>query len=244
MKCIILAAGYSTRLYPLTLDNPKSLLQVAGKPMIEHILDRLKNIDEIEEIIIVSNNKFFNNFRNWKRQFSFNRPIKLLNDGTNSNEERLGAVGDINFAISEENISSEVFVVAGDNLFKFNLRGMFDLYAEKKATVIALHDIKEKSAAAGKYGIVVLGGNSRITDLEEKPANPKTSLVSTACYIFSADAIGRLKSRLKEHKVDNIGDFIGWLAKNNEVYGHVYGEDWVDIGTPDQLKEANLNWPF
>ncbi len=242
MKCILLCAGYSTRLYPLTKDQAKPLLPIAGKPMVEHILDRIKDVDEIDEILIVSNNKFFNNFRNWKRNFSFSKPIKILNNGTNSNEERLGAVGDINFALNQENIDEEVFVVAGDNLFKFDLRGLFRMYEDKKTSVVALYDVKDKSIAAGKYGVVEIDENNKVIEIEEKPEDPKSSLVSTACYIFSEDIVKELKEHLKQHKIDNIGDFVNWIVANKELHGLVYEEKWIDIGDHGQLKEANINW--
>lgn len=242
MKCILLCAGYSTRLYPLTRDQAKPLLSVAGKPMIEHIIEKISKVEAIEEIIVVSNNKFFNDFRNWKRKYSSTKPIKIINDGSNSNEDRLGAVGDINYVIKQEELNDDVFVVAGDNLFKFDLRRLFDFYDEKKASSIALYDVKDKSIAANKYGVVEIDSNNKIVEIEEKPAEPKTSLVSTACYIFSKDVVDELKKTLAQEKVDNIGDFLKWVLQNKDLYGLVFEEDWLDIGTHDQLKEANINW--
>lgn len=242
MKCILLCAGYSTRLYPLTRDQAKPLLSVAGKPMIEHIIEKISKVEAIDEIIIVSNNKFFNDFRNWKRKYSSTKPIKIINDGSNSNEDRLGAVGDINYVIKEEELNDGVFVVAGDNLFKFDLRRLFDFYDEKKSSSIALYDVKDKSIAANKYGVVEIDSNNKIIEIEEKPAEPKTSLVSTACYIFSKEVVDELRKSLAQEKVDNIGDFLKWVLQNKDLYGLVFEEDWLDIGTHDQLKEANLNW--
>jgi glucose-1-phosphate thymidylyltransferase len=243
MKCILLCAGYATRLYPLTLDMPKPLLQIAGKPMVEHILEKIEKVDDIDEVLIVTNNKFFNDFRNWRRKNSFSKPIKILNDNTNSGEDKLGAVGDIGFVIKEEKIEDDVFIVAGDNLFKFDLRRLFDFFREKKASVIALYDIKDKKIAAGKYGVVEIDNNNKITSLEEKPEEPKTTLVSTACYILKEEDIENLKKSLAEGmKHDNIGDFIRNLIEKKELYGLVFKEKWYDIGSKDQLKEADVNW--
>lgn len=242
VKSIILCAGYGTRLYPLTLDRPKPLLPIANKPIIEHILEKIEKVDEIDEILIVTNNKFFNNFRNWKRRYSFSKPIKILNDNTNSEEDKLGAVGDIGFAIEKEGIEGDVFVVGGDNLFKFDLRNLFDFFKEKKTSVIALYDIRDKSIAATKYGIVELDKNNKITDLEEKPEEPKTTLVSTACYILTKKAIEELKKSLSESQCDNLGDFFKKLIKIKNVHGLVFKEKWFDIGSRDQLKEADIEW--
>lgn len=239
MKCILLCAGYGTRLYPLTLDQPKPLLPVAGKPMVEHILKKIEEVDDIDEVLIISNNKFFDNFRNWKRSFTFSKPIKILNDNSNSDDDKLGAVGDIGFALKKENIEDDVFVVGGDNLFEFDLTRMFDFYKEKAASIIALYDVKDKNIAAGKYGVVELDENNKITNLEEKPKEPKTTLASTACYIFTADVVEKLKS---SEKTDNIGDFLAWLIESKDLYGVTFEEKWFDIGSKDQLKEADIEW--
>lgn len=242
MKCILLCAGYGTRLYPLTLDRPKPLLPIAGKPMIEHILEKIEKVEDIDEVLIVTNNKFFNNFRNWKRKYSFSKPIKIINDNTNSDEGRLGAVGDIGFAIEKEKIEDDIFIVAGDNLFKFDLRKLFDFFKEKNTSVIALYDVQAKNIAVGKYGVIELDGNNKIINLEEKPKEPKTTLVSTACYILTEEDIKELKKSLNEEGGDNIGDFLRKLIKIKKIYGLVFKEKWFDIGTSDQLKEADIEW--
>lgn len=243
MKCVLLCAGYGTRLYPLTIDTPKSLLLIAGKPMIEHIFKKIEEVDDVDEILIVTNNKFFNEFRNWKRTYSFPKPIKIINDGTNFEDERLGAVGDIDFTIKKEKIEGDVLIIGGDNLFKFDLRKLFDFFKEKKASVVALYDISDKNIAAGKYGIVELDENNKITNLEEKPKKPKTSLVSTACYIFNKEDIKGLGESLVDgSKYDNLGDFIRWLIARKELYGLAFTEKWFDIGSKEQLKEADIEW--
>src|SRR3989344_4509975 len=145
MKCIILAAGYAIRLYPLTLDRPKPLLPIAGKPIIEHILEKINDLDDIDEILIVTNSKFFDNFRNWKRGYSSSKPIKIINDRTKSEEDRLGAIGDLDFVIKHEKIDGNLLVIAGDNLFNFSLKHLHDFFRKKSASVIALYDIKDKS---------------------------------------------------------------------------------------------------
>ena len=243
MKCIILCAGYATRLYPLTLDRPKSLLPIAGKPLIEHILISIEKLDDIDEIFIITNNKFFDNFRNWKRNYSSAKPIKIINDNTKDEEDRLGAIGDIDFVVKQEKINDDILVVAGDNLFDFNLVYLHKFFNEKKVSVIALYDIQNKDLAAKKYGIVEISKSNRIINLEEKPENPKTTLVSTACYILSKEDIQELEKCIKQHqKPDNLGDFIKWLSRRKQIYGLVFQGKWFDIGNKEQLKEADKVW--
>lgn len=243
MKCIILCAGYGTRLYPLTLDRPKPLLPIAGRHILEHILIRIEKLDVIDEILIVTNDKFFDNFRDWKRKYSSTKPIKIINDKTKNEEDRLGAIGDIDFAIKQEKIDEDLLVIAGDNLFDFNLNLLFEFFKEKNSSVVALYDIKDKNKAAKKYGVVELDKNNKIVNLEEKPEFPKTTLVSTGCYIFSKTGIEELEKCIERHeKPDNLGDFIKWLSKLKNIYGFIFNEDWFDIGNQEQLKKADIIW--
>ncbi|MDP7180722.1 MAG: nucleotidyltransferase family protein [Candidatus Woesearchaeota archaeon] len=243
MKCIILAAGYATRLYPLTLNKPKPLVEVAGKPMIEHILNRVEETKDIDKVFIVTNDKFYNHFNEWLNNYSSNKEIKIINDHTKTNEDRLGAIGDIDFVINGENIKDDILVIAGDNLFEFNLNQLEDFFKEKKASTIALFDIVDKSKAAKKYGIIELDNNNKIVGLEEKPKNPKTSIISTACYIFSKEDIDELAKCIKEnHQPDNLGDFIKYLSEKKDVFGLIFKEKWFDIGSHEELEEAHNIW--
>ena len=121
MKAVVLAAGYATRLYPLTKDQPKPLLEVAGKPIAEHIIRKIEEVDEVDEIFIVTNNKFSEHFSKWVNSFSSSKKITVVNDQTMSNEDRLGSLGDIQFVIEKHNVEDDILVVAGDNLFEFSL---------------------------------------------------------------------------------------------------------------------------
>jgi glucose-1-phosphate thymidylyltransferase len=242
MKCIILAAGYAIRLHPLTLNKPKPLLEIAGKPMIEHILLRVEEINDIDEIFIVTNDKFYNGFAEWSKSYKSNNKIKIINDNTKSNEERLGAIGDIDFVIKAEKIDDHIIVIGGDNLFEFSLKHLNEFFKQKKASVIALYDVKDKELAK-KYGVVELNDDTKIIGFEEKPENPLSTLASTACYIFSKEDIEELEKCIKEHKKpDNLGDFIKYLAIKKHIYGFAFSEKWFDIGSHDELKEADIVW--
>ncbi len=243
MKAVVLAAGYGTRLYPLTIDTPKPLICIAGKPILERIVCMIEEIEGIDEIVVVANNKFFEKLSAWAQNHKSSKKIRVLNDNTNSNEDRLGAVGDIHFAVRSESIDDDVLVIAGDNLFDFSLLSLFSFFDEKKASVVALHDLQERSKVAGKFGVAELADDFRIVDFEEKPISPKSSLASTACYFFTKGDLQMLEDCIREHKApDNLGDFIRWLAKKRPVYGFVFTERWFDIGSHEQLKDADSHW--
>ncbi len=243
MKAIILAAGYGTRLYPLTKDKSKSLIKVAGKPIIEHILLRIEEVADVDKIFIVTNDSFFKDFLDWKKNYTSNIEVKIINDKTSSNEKRLGAIGDIHFVVSNEDIDDDILVIGGDNIFDFCLVHLDRFFREKITSVIALYDIKDKSKAANKYGIVQTDKNNKILEFYEKPSMPKTSLVSTACYILSREDLRELEECIKENKkLDNLGDFIKYLSAKKHVYGYIFSERWFDIGSHEQLLEAEEYW--
>ncbi len=250
MKTIILAAGYSTRLYPLTLDMPKQFIKVGHKLMIEHILDKISNINEIDEIIIVTNNKYYPNFLEWQTNFQpngsnnhssnkFNKKITILNDGTNSNEERLGAVGDMHFAIDSRKIDDEVMIIGGDNLFETDLRKMIAMFKNTGCPVVAARDLGDPQRLALKLGVIVTDSESKVIDFEEKPAMPKSSLAATLIYIFTKEDILELENCIRLHKkLDNAGNFIRHLILKRDVYCYKFNEPWFDIGNHEELKQV------
>lgn len=239
IRALILAAGYATRLYPLTKNTPKALLSIADKPMIEYIIEKIDRSDDIKDIIIVTNNTFYNQFESWLKFAKHKKPIRIINDGTTYNEDRLGALKDIDYVVKQEMIKDNLMVIAGDNLFEFSLRAFVKFFNEKKSCVLAVFDMKEKKKLAKKFGVVQLDNNSKITDFEEKPESPKSSLTATACYIFQPADIEELDSFIKKHKkADNPGEFIAHLSKKTQVYGFSFDDGWFDIGSFDQLEEA------
>ncbi len=239
MKAIIPAAGYATRLYPLTLNTPKQLLKVGDKRMLEHILHKIEEVKNIDHIYIVTNNKFYNHFLGWKKTFSSSIPITILNDMTMSNEDRLGAVGDIHFAVDKCSIDDDCLVIGGDNLFEFSLNHMIDYFKEKDSSIIAVRDLYDKRKLANKFGVVEIDENLRITGFEEKPAQPRSTLTATMVYIFKRDDIAKLHNIMKTSKPDNSGDFIKHLSETSTVHCYIFDENWYDLGSHEQLEEVN-----
>ncbi|MBI3035840.1 nucleotidyltransferase family protein [Candidatus Woesearchaeota archaeon] len=241
MDAIILAAGYATRLHPLTENTPKPLLSVAGKPIIEHIIRKLDEVSAVNKIYIVTNDKFESHFKKWLRGFDAEKPIEVVNDGTKSNEGRLGAIGDIHHTIKIKNLSDELIVVAGDNLFEMPLTEAANFFKKKKSNVIVLHDVRDFELAK-HYGIVETS-NSLVLNFEEKPLNPRSTLASTGIYIFPKKTIELIKKYIAQgNNPDKTGSFIEWLHKREKVHSFVTDKKWYDIGNMEQLEKANRHY--
>ena len=240
MDAIILAAGYATRLYPLTLNTPKPLLSVGGKPILERIIEKLSEVDEIDNIHVVTNNKFYDHFVEWRRKFPSTKNIHVINDGTLSNEDRLGALGDIKFTLEKQNINDDVLIIAGDNLFEFSLKDFVKSHKEHGSSLVAFYDLKDPMKLANKFGVGIIDENKRVINFEEKPEQPKSSLASTGCYVYDKEAIQILKDGIgDEHFNDNSGNFIVHLLDVSKVHAYVFDEGWFDIGSHEDFKEAD-----
>jgi glucose-1-phosphate thymidylyltransferase len=240
MKALILAAGYATRLYPLTLNKPKPLLSVGEKLVIEYIIERIGELEEIDEIFIVTNQKFFSHFEMWLKNFRFSKKIEILNDGTVSNVDRLGAIRDIEFVITRKRINCNLLIIAGDNLFENSLQD-FVRFSQRKipSMSIGLYDVRDKELAK-KFGVVEIDKDNQIIDFQEKPLLPKSSLVAKCLYFFPKEKIGLINQYLKEDKnvKDAPGYYIEWLVKREKVFGFVFRGRWYDIGDISSYEEA------
>ncbi|MBN2067995.1 MAG: nucleotidyltransferase family protein [Candidatus Diapherotrites archaeon] len=238
MQVIIPAAGFATRLYPLTENQPKALLEVKGKPILEHIIAKLGQLPGIESIYIVTNEKFFKNFDEWLSGFKSKAPLKILNDGTTSNDDRLGQIGDIQFVIDSVGIDGDLLIIAGDNLFNFSLNPVFNFFTEKRAIVNALYDIADIEAAK-ELGVASINEEHLVTSFEEKPEHPKSTTVSLGIYLFPKQSVKEIKAFLGQGgKPDKIGYLMKWLTGKKELYGFAYKEKWFDIGWPAALERA------
>lgn len=231
MKAIILAAGYATRLYPLTKDMPKALLPVCGKPIIDYIVDEINTLDDVDSIFVISNDVFYKQFLDWKDTVISKKDIFLLNDKTRNNETRLGAIGDISLCIDTFNIDDDVLIVAGDNLFNFSLKDFYESYKIKNLDSVCVKKIDNKNELKN-FAVASLDDNDIILNLVEKPENPMSDIAVFATYIYKKDTIKLFKEYLYNgNNKDAPGHFLEYLYKFKNVYGYKFSGDCFDIGT-------------
>lgn len=238
MQCVLLAAGYATRLYPLTENMPKALLKLGDKTILEMVTDKIDEVNDVETIYIVTNEKFYNNFLDWSKSYSGPKKIKVLNDHTTNNDNRLGAIGDLKYVIDMENIDDEILVMASDNIFDFSLNSFVDMYREKKKDMICAHTIENKEDLHS-MGVVELDTDGRVISFEEKPENPKSDLGVPPFYLYKRDTLSLINTYLREgNNPDAPGHFIPWLIGKNDVYAYVFDAVRIDIGTPESYYDA------
>ena len=233
MKCLILAAGYATRLYPLTENFPKPLLEVAGKPILDWLIDDMNQTGLIDEYIIISNHKFAHIFQDWadKRNLMFNDKCLILDDGTSSNETRLGAVKDIQFAIDQLHLDDDLLVMAGDNLLDFSLSGFINFAKEKQATCVMRY-YESDEARLHKTGVAEINEQGLILSMEEKPANPKSNWCIPAFYYYTREDSHLIKKGIESGcGIDAPGSFIAWLSTQTNVFTYEMPGKRYDIGT-------------
>lgn len=247
MKALVLAAGYATRLRPLTDSTAKPLLPLAGRPMLDYVCDKIDEVGEVGELYIVSNSRFAADFERWAEE----RPGRLrplvVDDDSRSNEERLGAIADMHLAVERADLAGDdLIVVAGDNLFDFSLTAEVAFWHERRAeaggapvSCVAVHRCT-RAELLPLYGIVTLDARSRVLDFVEKPKLPPSDLIATASYVFAREHIALIDPYLAEgNSPDQPGNFLAWLHSREPVYGFVFEQLWLDIGDPEQLREAD-----
>ncbi len=242
MNILILAAGYATRLYPLTLNKAKPLLDVAGKPMIEWVLDNLAPIPDIENVFVVTNDKFAADFQAWADGYAAKQPklqFKIINDNSKSDTDKLGAIGDINLVIAREDLTaSDLIVVAGDNLFSQSLESFAEA-VKGKAAVLATYDVGDLESIK-KYNAIETNAEGVITHFEEKPAEPKSTKTGIALYYFSKETVSLFPTYIAAgNNPDQPGRFIQWLYTRTPVHTWEVPGIWFDIGSKETLDEAN-----
>ena len=242
MKVIILAAGYATRLYPLTLSQPKPLLPVAGKPMVDHVLDNLTSISGIDRVYIVTNAKFADHFQKWADDYRAKKArldFTIVNDGSTDDTNKLGAIGDLHLVITRENVDDDIVVVAGDNLFSENLDGFGNFARQKSAPVLAVYDVGNLEEIR-KYNAITMDPDGKITFFEEKPKQPKSTITGIALYYYPRATIPLIQQYIAEgNNPDQPGRLIQWLYPRTPVYTWRVPGIWFDIGSKEALEEAN-----
>lgn len=242
MNVLILAAGYATRLYPLTLNKAKPLLMVGGKPIIQWLVDSLAGIPDVETIFVVTNDKFAADFQAWSQQYQKRHPerkFKVVNDGSTSDEDKLGAIGDIDFVVTNENLSkSSLLIAAGDNLFTDSLTD-FVASARDTEVTVAVYDVGDIEAIK-KYGNITIDAKGIITRFEEKPREPQGTLAAIALYYYSPAVLSLLRTYLAAgNNADQPGRFVQWLYTRRPVKTFQIRGLWLDIGSRETLENAD-----
>jgi glucose-1-phosphate thymidylyltransferase len=238
MNAVILAAGYATRLYPLTLDRPKALLPVAGRPMVEHLLLRLEGVEGLDAIHLVTNSKFAGAFREWAAGWD-GQEVQIVDDGTSDEETKLGAIGDLELTIRAAAIDDDLIVLAGDNLFSESLAPFGAFARAKAAPVIGVYDVGDLEAIR-RYNSITLDEGDRLTYFEEKPEHPRTTLTGNALYFYPRKSIGVVGEYLAAgNNPDQPGRLVEWLYPREPVYAWRVPGRWYDIGSAETLAEAD-----
>ena len=242
MKVLILAAGYATRLYPLTENQPKPLLEVAGKPMIEYVLDNLEPIGGIDCVYVVTNAKFAGHFQKWADAYRATKSklhFKIINDGSTDDSNKLGAIGDLHLVVKQENLNDDLIVVAGDNLFSESLEGFGKICREKNAPVLGVYDVGSLEEIK-KYNSISIDGNAQITFFEEKPKQPSSTITGIALYYYPKSTLPLIKRYIAEgNNPDQPGRLVQWLYPRTPVYTWVVPGLWFDIGSKESLEQAD-----
>lgn len=242
MNVVILAAGYGTRMGELAQNLPKALLPIGGKSILEHLIEKLSTIDEIRKYYIVTNRKFISCFEKWQYDFRKRRDghfsVELLNDGTTRNENRLGAVRDLQFVIDSAQLNADLIVTAGDNLFQFDLEESFAFYKMQKCDTIHIIPINGLNQLR-RTGVVEIDQNNRVIGFEEKPEHPKSHYGCPPLYFFRPDTLQLIEQYLKEgQNPDAPGNFIAWLYKRKPVYAYLIKGNRFDVGDPETYSKA------
>lgn len=235
MKCLILAAGYATRLYPLTENFPKPLLEVQGKTILDWLLEDIENAGLVDEYVVISNHKFANHFENWAKD---KEKVSVVDDGTSSNETRLGAVKDIQYAIEKLGLDDEMLVIAGDNLLDFSLTN-FMKYAKKKNASCIMRYFEPSEERLHKCGVVTIDGEDKILNMVEKPAEPESHWCCPPFYFYTKEDAKLIQKGIDSGcGTDAPGSYIAWLSTQVPVYAMEMPGNRYDIGNLESYRNV------
>ena len=240
MNILILAAGFGTRMYPLTKDLPKALIKVEEKPVIEHILSEIDKLDEVKNIYILSNNRFYIHFLEWLDDFrkrdELSKKIKIINNGVNNEDEKKGALGDIGFSLPIISSKDNLLILASDDIFRYSLKELQAFSKEKNASSVAVKVLEREKIK--KFGNVVLDKDGQVIYFEEKPQEPKSDIVATACYLVVKEDVSILGKAIEfESNKDKLGYVVKILMENSKIYGKSFDEFWEDISNLTKITE-------
>jgi len=245
LKVIALGAGYATRLYPLTRDLAKPLLEVGGRPILSRILEGMLEMQGLSEIVVVSNHRFAHQFEQWRDEFESPVPLRVIDDGSTHEGDRLGAVGDIAFALSELELGEEDWVViAGDNLLHTSFAGLQREFLREREPMIVVRDVPaDARTRPSRYNEVTLGPGGRVAGFREKPADPQTDLAAIALYFLPAAAAPLVAEYLEQGgEGDAPGYWLEWLVSRTPVRAARFAGEWIDIGDRASLDAARARF--
>ena len=238
MKSIIIAAGYATRLYPLTENKAKPLLEVGGTTILDRLMADVDAIQGIEEHIIVSNHKFYEQFKAWSRETAFKHPVTIVNDGTTTNETRLGAVRDLLLALEQCHIDDDIMVLAADNILDFSLQGFSDFFHEKGASVIMCHHEPELRRLQ-RTGVIAVDDNMRVLQMQEKPEQPVSHWAVPPFYIYKRSDLPLIRDCMNHGcGFDAPGNLAHYLVDRTPIFAWQMPGTRFDIGSLDSYQEA------
>ena len=236
-----MAAGYATRLYPLTKDRPKALLPVSGRPILDYIADEMDTIDDLDQIVIISNHLFADQFQTWadaRNAAGQGHPVVVLDDGSTDDTNKLGAIGDIQFCIDRLGIDDDLLIIAGDNLFTYRLKDAHDFFRRYQEDTLLARRVNPPEDLT-RYAIAELDADGRVLSLEEKPKQPKSDIAVFATYFYRRDTVPLIARYLGEgHSPDAPGHFPAWLYQRKPVRVYLFDGLCIDIGTPQSYAEV------
>ncbi|ELY60410.1 Nucleotidyl transferase [Natronococcus amylolyticus DSM 10524] len=236
MKAVVLAGGYATRMWPITKHRPKMFLPIGDATVIDRIFAELEADDRIDEVFVSTNERFADEFEAHLADSKFEKPTLSVEE-TREEDDKFGVVGALAQLIDRENVDDDLLVVAGDNLLSFDLSEFVDDFFEREAPTLAAYDVGSREKAKS-YGLVELEGD-RVVDFQEKPDDPKSTLVSIACYAFPRDALSLFDTYLEgDNNPDEPGWFVQWLQDREPTYAYTFEGAWFDIGTPESYLDA------
>ena len=240
MKCLILAAGYATRLYPLTENFPKPLLDVSGKTILDWLVDDIDTLGVIDEYVVISNHKFAHFFEEWAKEKA--QRITVVDDGTSSNETRLGAVCDIKFAIDKLSLDDDMLVIAGDNVLDFSLT-RFISYASEKGGSAVMRYYEPEAKRLSKSGVLTIDECDRVLEMAEKPAEPKSNWCCPPFYFYTRAAVAMVGDAIADGcATDAPGSFIAWLAGKADVFAMEMPGKRYDIGNLESYEAVKASY--
>lgn len=240
MKCLILAAGYATRLYPLTENFPKPLLSVGNKTILDHLIDDIDTLGTVDEYVVISNHKFAQHFEDWAK--TKNQKITVVDDGTSTNETRLGAVKDIQFAVEKLELDDDMLVIAGDNVLDFSLT-KFISYAREKGTSCIMRYYEADEKRLHKSGVASVDEKDRIVAMEEKPENPKSHWCCPPFYYYTKTDARLVGEGIKAGcGTDAPGSYIAWLCTKTKVHAMEMPGKRYDIGNLESYEKVQKEY--